>query len=172
MHSSPFRMMARYPSPPPLSPWTLISSSRMTILSSPWSSISSARIQSWNSSLVDGPSEDEVGTLTALQLPTSLRSLTTGYLPLVKWIVALDVPPTHINTLSLVNAGNSSFPWEDLNALLSGPIANNLHTLVFTDIDVEDDYRLDFSNFHLWCTHIPSSKKGRVPYSTLLTRGT
>ncbi|KAJ7057716.1 hypothetical protein C8F01DRAFT_1060703 [Mycena amicta] len=42
--------------------------------------------------LVDGYGGLEIGTLVALELPSSLRSLTTGYLPLVKWIVALEGP--------------------------------------------------------------------------------
>ncbi|KAJ7057725.1 hypothetical protein C8F01DRAFT_1027993 [Mycena amicta] len=96
----------------------------------------------------DGSGEHELGTPMALQLPTSLRSLTTGYLPLLKWIGALEVPPTHINTLRLLCAGESWFAWEDLTALLSGPIAHNLHTLVFANIELDSDYRLDFSHFY------------------------
>ncbi|KAJ7050019.1 hypothetical protein C8F01DRAFT_1348398 [Mycena amicta] len=98
--------------------------------------------------LVDGYGGLEIGTLMALELPTSLRSLTTGYLPLVKWIVALEVPPTHINTLGLVDAGARWFLWEGLNSLLSGPIAHNLHTLTLTDIRVDGSYPLDLSNFY------------------------
>ncbi|KAJ7050013.1 hypothetical protein C8F01DRAFT_1377964 [Mycena amicta] len=98
--------------------------------------------------IADGYSDQEIDTPGELQLPTSLRSLTTGYLPLVKWIAALEVPPTHINTLRLRSAGDSWLPWKGLTAFLSGPIAHNIHTLVFTDIQVHSDYHLDFSHFH------------------------
>ncbi|KAJ7057741.1 hypothetical protein C8F01DRAFT_321826 [Mycena amicta] len=98
--------------------------------------------------IADGYSDQEIDTPRELKLPTSLRSLTTGYLPLVKWITALEIPPTHINTLHLLNAGDSWLPWKGLTAFLSGPIAHNIHTLVFTDIQVDSDYHLDFSHFH------------------------
>ncbi|KAJ7057715.1 hypothetical protein C8F01DRAFT_321475 [Mycena amicta] len=102
--------------------------------------------------LMDGNVGLEIGTLMALELPPSLRSLTTGYLPLVKWIGALEVPPTHINTLRLLDAGYSWFPWDGLIVFLSGPIGHNIHTLVFTNIEVGEhtrsNYRLDFSNFY------------------------
>ncbi|KAJ7050018.1 hypothetical protein C8F01DRAFT_1377974 [Mycena amicta] len=96
----------------------------------------------------DGYSDLEIDTPVELSLPTSLRSLTTGYLPLVKWIGPLEVPPTHINTLSLLNAGESWFPWEVLVIFLSGHIAHNIHTLVFTNVEVGGNYRLNLSNFY------------------------